>query len=192
MSSTTMSTTTKANTEAEKARAVLMAFAQHGFKKTSMECIGQAANVSRQSIYKKFGSKEACYKWVIHAYLHNVYTRIFTAMESGDEQPLETLLTVMDIMIGESVEISNNPHGAELFDDALKISNTSQEDWPLRLRARMASFLVRNNLASEETAEGVAFAIISAGKGLLLQEDSREQFLKDIRLIINSVVIQHK
>lgn len=187
-----MPNTVKANIDADVVKAMLMTFALHGFKKTSMECIGRAAGVSRQSIYKKFGSKEACYEWVIHAYVSNIYTRIFAVMEDNTSEPQQTLIDAMDILIGEAIEIVNNPHGAIVYEYTLKLTQTSPEDWPLRFRARMASFLERNNLASEETAEGASFAIIYAGKGLLLESPSREQFLKNMRIIITSVISQQK
>lgn len=175
-------------TEVEKAKAVLMTFAQYSFQKTSMEDIGRAAGVSRQSIYKKFGSKEKCYEWVIHTYLSNMYARIFSALEDEETPPLHTLVHCMDILIGEAVEIVSNSHGPEILNDALKASRASQEDWPLRLRARMADFLERHNLVTPHKSKGVAFALISAGKGLLLEEATRDQFLEDMTIIIKSVV----
>ncbi len=53
---------TKVNDEHNKAKDLMLTFAQYGFKKTSMEDIGSAVGVTRQSIYKKFGSKEKCYQ----------------------------------------------------------------------------------------------------------------------------------
>ncbi len=171
-----------------KAKDILATFAQYGFQKTSMEDIARAMGVSRQSIYKKFGSKDKCYEWSIHTYLSGMYSSIFTDLSNDETPPLKTLINVFDTFIGQAVEIVNNPHGAEVFNDALKATHASQEDWPLRYRTRLAEFLERHNLASNNKALGMAFALISAGKGLLLEETSRSQFLKDMSLIIESVV----
>lgn len=172
------------------AKDLLATFAQYGFQKTSMEDIACAAGMSRQSIYKKFGSKDKCYEWTLHTYLSGMYSRIFAALGNDDLPPLRTLINVFDILIGEAVEIVRNPHGTEIFDDALKAVHSSEEDWPLRFRARLADFLERNGYASSDRAYGMAFALISAGKGLLLEEASREQFLDHMTLIIKSVVTQ--
>ncbi len=37
-----------------------------------MEEIARAVGLSRQSIYKKFGSKEACYTWALKTYMEKV------------------------------------------------------------------------------------------------------------------------
>ncbi len=176
--------------ENEKAKDILATFAQYGFKKTSMKDIARAMGVSRQSIYKKFGSKEKCYEWSIHTYLSGMYSKIFTDLNNDDIPPLKTLINVFDTFIGQAIDIVNNSHGTEVFNDALKATHASQEDWPLRYRTRLAEFLERHNYASSDKALGMAFALISAGKGLLLEETSRSQFLEDMTLIIESIVVQ--
>lgn len=172
-----------------KAKDVLAAFTQYGFRKTSMEDIARAAGVSRQSIYKKFGSKDACYAWTVNAYLADMYGRIFAAMDKDDLPPFMTLRTVFDIFIGEAVELVRNPHGTELLDDAIKAAYSSDEDWPLRFRARLGAFLYRSGYAAS-TDEGVekAFALIAAGKGLLLEATTTERFRKDMKRVLEAVV----
>ncbi len=183
-----MSAIAKNNYESENVAELLATFAQYGFRKTSMEDIARTAGVSRQSIYKKFSSKERCYRWTIHSYLSGMYARIFTALNNDDLPPLRTLVNVFDIFIGEAIEIVSKPHGTEILDDCLKTTHASEEDWPLRLRARLADFLERHKLVSTERAKGTAFALISAGKGLLVEESSRDQFLESMTVIIKSVV----
>lgn len=183
-----MVNTTKINREHAQARDILTTFGQYGFRKTSMEDIGRAAGVSRQSIYKKFGSKERCYEWTLHTYLADLYTRIFSILSQDNPAPLQTLVRVFDILIGEAVDIVSNPHGPQVYNDALKATHASEEDWPLRLKTRLAEFLKRHRLVSSDKAAGVAYALISASKGLLLEEDTREDFLKNMTLIIKSVL----
>ena len=179
------------NKEHESARNILMTFAQYGFRKTSMEEIANAAGISRQSVYKKFGTKEKCYQWTIHTYLSGMYSHIFALLEKEDLPPMHILLNVFDIFIGQAVEIVRNPHGAEIFKNALQATHASSEDWPLRYKARLADFLERHRYTSEEKATGMAFCLISAGKGLLLEEPSREQFLDDMKVILESVCVKN-
>ena len=183
-----MLATAKNDYDDENTTELLATFAQYGFRKTSMEDIARAAGVSRQSIYKKYGSKEKCHEWTIHSYLSSMYARIFAALSNDELPPLRTLVNVFDILIGEAIEIVSQPHGTEILDDCLKITHAAEEDWPLRLRARLADFLDRHNLVATERAKGTAFALISAGKGLLVEESSREQFLESMSVIIKSVL----
>ncbi|UTW56499.1 TetR/AcrR family transcriptional regulator [Kordiimonas sp. SCSIO 12610] len=171
------------------AKDILAAFAQYGFRKTSMQDIANAAGVSRQSIYKKFGNKENCYNWTINTYLSGMYGRIFELLNNEEMPPMFTLTKVFDILIGEAIDIVNNGHGTEILDDTLEITYSSHEDWPIRLRARMADFLYRNGYASTaEEGGGKAFVMISAGKGLLLEAKSRDIFQQDMRQILEAML----
>lgn len=173
--------------EYQAAKSVLITFARYGFKKTSMQDIADAAGVSRQSVYKKFGSKEQCYQWVIRTYLIDMYSRIFAALDKDELPVAHTLLKVFEIFILESVEIVNHPHGTLILDDALKAANNSDEDWPLRFRARLADYLSRHKLTSADKAQGVAFTLIYAGKGLILEGRNNDEFYREMPLIINSI-----
>ena len=172
----------------ENARNILETFARYGVRKTSMEEIANAAGVSRQSIYKKFGSKKQCHEWTIDTYLSDMYGRIFEALANDQQAPMQTLHQVFDILIGEAIEIVSNPHGTEVLNDVFQSQKCSGDDWPLRLKSRLAEFLVRHGLITSERAEGIAYTLVSAGKGLLLEDSSREQFHQEMTMIINSVV----
>lgn len=179
-------------TDSETARKILTAFAQYGFRKTSMTDIARAAGVSRQSIYKKFGSKDRCYEWTQQTYLAHMYTRMFASLSKDSNDSYAKILHYFDIFIGEGVKIISNPHGAEILGDLFKTTHSSEEDWPLRSRARLADFLERQNLATPENSTGLAFTLISAGKGLLLEEATREHFLDDMGLILKSFLISRE
>ncbi len=172
------------------AKGVLATFSKYGFQKTSMENIAHAVGLSRQSIYKKFGSKENCYEWTIKTYLNDMYSRVFTILSNEDVSTKQTLIRVFDIVIGEAIEIVSQAHGTEILDDVLRITNSSDDDWPLRFRARLADFLERHNYVSNMNANVMAFALISVGKGLLLEQTSRDQFVEDMTLIIDCLINQ--
>ncbi len=171
-----------------KAKDLMLTFAQYGFKKTSMEDIGSAIGVTRQSIYKKFGTKEKCYEWTLNTYLSGMYSHIFITLEDDTGDSFQTLINVFDIFIGEAVGIVSKTHGAEILRDTLKTTYSSPEDWPLRFRARLADFLVRNDYAAKENARGMAFGLISAGKGLLLEESQRDEFLEHMTIILKGII----
>jgi len=177
----------ESKTDYVTARRVLATFAQYGFKKTAMDDVAKAMGVSRQSVYKRFGNKVLCYAWVIDTYLGDIYGRAFTALAKDDVRAEETLQTVFDILIGEAIDIINLAHGTEVLDDCLQAAEASPEDWLLGFRARLADYLARHQVVPAEKAPGIAFVLMSAGKGLLLQGNTRAQFHQDIRLIIDSV-----
>ncbi|WP_234495752.1 TetR/AcrR family transcriptional regulator [Vibrio maritimus] len=177
----------KVSQEFDLAKQLLFTFTLHGFQKTSMQDLANSAGLSRQSIYKKFGSKDKCYQWVIHTYLATMYANIFDILGDHDIEPMEGLMKTFDVFIGNAVKVISNPHGAQVLDDTLKATHASVEDWPIRFRERLANYLTHHNLVSDENAFGVAYTLISAGKGLLLEESTRESFTKNIKIIITSV-----
>lgn len=171
----------------EIAKKVLLQFAQYGFRKTSMADIAEVAGVSRQSIYKKFGTKEQCYDWTIDTYLQALYSEMFTLLERDDLPPMQVLAMVFDIFIGQTVETVSKPHGMELYRDSLRLTCGSDQDWPLRFKARLADFLLRHRFATEATATGLAFTLIYSGKGLLMEGGTREKINHDMGLIFATI-----
>lgn len=171
-----------------KAEKILSVFAEYGFQKTSMEQIAGASGVSRQAIYNKFSTKENCYNEAILAYLSYMYGRIFERLEERSDNPLNTLVDVFDILIGDAVDIVNRPNGAQLLKESLKLSKKSSEDWGIRLNARLADFLKKHDCVEENKAEITASMLVLSGKGLLLEEPTREGFVEDMKKIIENII----
>lgn len=171
------------------AKAILFVFAQYGFRKTSMEEIGRAANLSRQSIYNKFGSKKNCYTWATNAYLDEMYGRIFAVLNSNTITPNLALSSVFYDLVGESIDLVSNQYGTEVFRGAIDASYASEQDWPLRFRARLGDFLYRHHLAkSSEMGKVKAFALIAASKGLILEYRDREKAKADMMIIVKGII----
>lgn len=176
------------NNEVEIAKKVLVAFADKGVAKTSMADIASASGISRQSIYKRFGSKEACYAWVIEHYLADMYARIFALLEDEERSSLTILQAVFSIFVKEAFAVTRQPFGAEVFNDVLSATHASKEDWPIRFRSRLASYIESKTSITKDHAYGIAFALISAGKGLMLEARTNEEFDADMTLIIGSLI----
>ncbi|MCT4562930.1 MAG: TetR/AcrR family transcriptional regulator [Maledivibacter sp.] len=170
------------------ARKIFLPFTRLSYKKTTMQDIANATGMSRQSIYKKFGSKEKCYNWAIQTYLSDMYSRIFEELSRDQHGPFQTLQEVFEIFIGEGIDIINHSYGTNVLDDVLAATYSSEEDWHVRFTNRLADFLVKNDCVTPEKSLGIAMALISSGKGLLLVETSKEQFKFDMTLIIKSVI----
>lgn len=173
--------------ETMMAKQLLLTFALNGFQKTSMQDLARSAGLSRQSMYKKFGTKEQCYQSVINIYLDNMYCQIFQILADESLAPHQGLMKVFDVFVGNAVEVISNAHGSKVLDDTLKATHSSTQDWPLRFRTRLANYLIQHKLATSENALGVAYTLISAGKGLLVEESSRDSFTKNMAFIINSI-----
>tara|TARA_Y100001960_G_C14777643_1_gene884308 strand:- start:322 stop:870 length:549 start_codon:yes stop_codon:yes gene_type:complete len=165
---------------------VLKKFAEHGYSKTAMDDISNIMGISRQAVHKRYGSKEGCYNAAIEYYLNAMYLELFELLDKG--KGLETLTKVFDVFLGNAVEIVSQKHGAEIFADVLKFTHSAKEDWPFRFKLRLAIFLEDNGYSNKDDSLGLAFSLISAGKGLLLERKTRDNFMEDMQIIITTLI----
>lgn len=176
------------NLELKIAKQLLLEFAKVSFKKISMKDIANISGVSRQAIYKKFGTKEKCYEYILHIYIEDLYQRIFSTLESKQKEPEDVLFDVFNIFLGESIEVVKNEYGTEILDDCLRYVHTSQDDWHIRFKSRLTTYLVSNKVIEPEKAEARALALILASKGLLLEKQNLEDFQTELKIIINNLI----
>ena len=170
-------------------RDVIAAFAQYGFRKTSMEDIAKAVNLSRQSIYKKFGSKESCYTWALKTYMQTLYHNVFEILDKAEGAPKNVLEEVLISVVGDSVEIGHSQHGPELLEDALQAASADPENLPHRYEDKLSAYLLRQNLAtSDAQAQDLAHVLVTATRGALIVAGSRDSYASDIRRILGAVL----
>lgn len=96
-------------------------------------------------------------------------------------------MTVFDIFIGEAIDTVNRAHGAQILSDVLEAKRESNEDWPIRFQSRLSQYLDKTDFVRSDLADCTAFLLICSSKGLLLEEQSRDLFLKDMKEIISSI-----
>ncbi|WP_331252143.1 TetR/AcrR family transcriptional regulator [Ruegeria lacuscaerulensis] len=167
---------------------IMTAFAQYGFRKTSMEDIARAVGLSRQSIYKKFGSKDACYAWALRAYTEALYQHVFALLDQAENAPMAVVETALISVVGDSVELAESRHGSELLEDALAVASAQPENWPSLYAQKLGAFILRHDLAATpERAQDLAHILITATRGALVVASSREAFARDIRRILRGV-----
>lgn len=172
-----------------EARDVLMAFSRYGFRKTSMEDIGRAAGLSRQTIYTKFGSKEACFEWVLKTYLSDLYGQVFDLLAQETATPLATLQTCFDMVVGEAVEFGKTPHGAEMLESGMQISGTGADNLVEKYGRHLARFLQRHGLAETQSrADDLAHLLITSSRGALLNAITRKAFSDDMKRVLATVL----
>ena len=168
---------------------VMMAFAQYGFRKTSMEDIARATDLSRQSIYKKFGSKEGCYDHIVLAYMSGLYTDIFAVLDDGTAPPPVILERVFTRIGEDAVAFAKTLHGPELMEDALRTANTTPECWPQMFEEKLALFFDKHGFArSPEHAQDIAFVMVKASRGSLIHAETVESYCADMHRVFQTIL----
>ena len=82
----------------------LTVFARHGYRKTSMDDIAQAAGVSRQGLYLHFETKEDLFRAAVRHSIRRAHVAVAAALESADEPLEQRLLTAFDEWVGRRYE----------------------------------------------------------------------------------------
>ncbi|MCF6327445.1 MAG: TetR/AcrR family transcriptional regulator [Devosiaceae bacterium] len=177
-------------TEAQIAREILTVFIRYGFKKTSMADIARAAELSRQSIYNRFGSKEAVFDWVVETSAREVLHQVRTVLSAPKEKPLETLVMVYDIWLGNYVSLSSGAgHGAEIMDLAIASKSASTSTREEEFAILVAEFILECDLAKDiSSAQNKVLVLKFASKGLFLIAKSTEEFSQNMRRIITTTL----
>ena len=80
--------------------AALGVFARHGYRKTSMDDVAQAAGVSRQGLYLHFETKEDLFREAVHHSIRQAHAAVDTALEVTDTSLEERLVAAFDAFIG--------------------------------------------------------------------------------------------
>lgn len=170
-----------------KPKDMLMVFAHYGLRKTSMENIADAAGVSRQSIYKRFGSKQETFEWVLGAFLDEIFQAAMQALENPNpDNPQKTVLKVFEHWSGEAAPVvSGTAHGAELLEIGIRFAEEADRDWEAQMMAKLSEFLVASKLAASiPAAMEIAIALSYASKGIMLKSRSAEDFSREMARVV--------
>lgn len=123
-------------------------FLAYGYRRTTMDDIAGAAEISRPALYLVFRNKSAIYR----ALARNVVGQVLAAAEAAiaEDLPLEEKLgRALRCALDVTDELAQSPHGAEILD----MKNSLAGDIMAEARERMAG-LVGGVLAGEAARRG--------------------------------------
>ena len=171
-------------------QSVLTVFARYGFRKTSMDDLAKAAGVSRQTVYNRFGSKEAALDWAVAGYLEQAYGKAVAALADTDAAPAEALVEAFMRWAGDGVPLLHGPgHGAEILELGMDAIRRAEDDPDARFRQALVAFLVgRGVCAGEVEAEDIAYLLQMSSKGVLLKVDNVEAFQAGMTRIVRTAL----
>lgn len=165
-----------------------MVFARYGLQKTSMQDIATAAGISRQSVYKRYGSKQGAFEAVLSAFLDERLSAAGKTLLGSDEFELK-ILRYFEQWAGEIAPVvGSTEHGAELLDSGIRFAQASERDWEGDAMGALSDFLVDRNLVRDsQEAEDIAHCLSVASKGILLKVQSAEEFSREMERVVRVV-----
>lgn len=170
---------------------VLRVFAGYGFGKASMAEIASAANVSRQTLYNRFRTKKAVLSWAAAGFTEVCMARALARL-AEPETDAETAMTgcfmawISDVL----PLLRSAPHGAEILDMGVDTQRRENVDRVARMSAHLAEFMLDRGICRNASdAEGRAFLLIMASKGLLLESQDVGTFEAGMRRAVQAVLL---
>jgi AcrR family transcriptional regulator len=158
-------------------------FNRHGFAKTSMSDIANAAGISRTSLYKHFATKEEVFKGLSERINGRVYDAVVAAF--SDREPWDKrLLHVINARVGWVYELLHeSEYGRELINEKNRICGGEIVAANDRFQSLVAGLLAEN-LADPGRADLLAGVLIQSVNGVLEKAETSQQAEAHVSLLV--------
>jgi AcrR family transcriptional regulator len=177
------------------ARAALGVFARYGFRKTSMDEVARAADISRQGLYLLFGDKEALFRAAIGRMIEDGLAAVDTAL-AADAPIGPRLYAAMKTWYGRSVGAPAETLD-ELFARSVSMLRGEMERSGEMVAARLEAAIAASPLAARLAERGLSPAdaartLEACGLGLkhagLTPEAFRARVAAAVSLVVGAPV----
>lgn len=182
--------------EADPRRAAILdaafdVFCRYGFKRTAMEDIARAADMSRAALYLHYRNKTDIFRSLAQQYFDVTDARLRRALCPG-LAPEAALLALVDAKAGPELEaMFASPHGEDLLDANFATSADLVQAGEARIAAILAEWLAAEARAGRITLDAVggdagalATTIIGAISGLKTPGSGFAAFRADCRRLM--------
>ncbi|WP_084526426.1 TetR/AcrR family transcriptional regulator [Nocardia vaccinii] len=168
--------------------AALDTFVRYGYRKTSMEDVARAADISRPGLYLLFGSKQELFTAAVTDALNRSIAAVGEVLADTTRPSRDRLLDAFDQWTGRYIGVmSGEVHTmAEEYADLLGPAVT---EFPSRFAALLdASLAESTDTAIAPRSTAVAQTLISTSIGIKQQVTTREAFLERLAVAIDLIV----
>lgn len=162
----------------------LKVFARHGFKKTSMEDIARAAQVSRQGIYLHFKNKEDIFTASIQRAIDDNLAAASKALNS--KAPLEEkLLGALDEWFGRYVGLFHI-EASDIPQYVRQLFGAAVDEWRGSFQQQLIKVITNGSSQKSKVQQATEIAQILCACGMTWKNDlaSREEFLTRMKATI--------
>ncbi len=157
---------------------LLAEFASTGYAKTSMTSLAEAAGVTRQTIYNRFGRKDAVLEWAIGAVVRSLRADALACLADPKRPTEQALLDAFCSWLGPVVKfVRDGRYG----DEILGLGNAARRRagaYPLdAFTAELTDALLSRGVREQRReAADLAFVLVMAAKGLLADSETEADF----------------
>lgn len=163
-----------------------LAFARYGYRKASMDDVAREVGVSRQALYKRFGSKSDLFRLCIRQVFDDASESARASLGDTSLPLEERLLLAFDGWAGRQVDaLRASPHAAGVLQSGVGEPDDARHAAGREfLDAVAQAFRAEGLLEDEISAEEAAFALSTASRGLLQEARSREDYGRRMKVVV--------
>ena len=179
---------------AEQLETVFLVFIRYGFRKTSMDDVARAMGVSRQAIYKRFGTKETLFSTVVDGVMHQSFAQAIRLLDAPDLPLADRLMNSCDALAGHFVDhLRASPHSVEV----IALVNQEKQAHADRYDAVYTDIRIKKLMEAGVTddakiARDMVDTMTYAAKGLLHTARNNEEFRAGFAQVIRTLLPNDK
>jgi TetR/AcrR family transcriptional regulator, regulator of autoinduction and epiphytic fitness len=184
-----MATIAAEATDRSRKAAILLAaqpvFFRYGFRKTSMDDVAKAADVSRQGLYVHFASKEDLFREMIHQGL-SLHVRAARVALTDEARPIgQRLVDALNEWFGDRDKLGAD---SDLPQASLQIAGAIMEDHKGQFETEICRAIEKSELMSVYAAHGISAsqitdALMATSRGIS-NTASNETFVERITVAV--------
>jgi AcrR family transcriptional regulator len=170
--------------------AALATFVRFGFRKTSMEEIARAAQMSRQGLYLHFSTKEKLFRTGAEFAFSEALKTAKACLEDPELELEARLVGALDAWLGQYVGIMSPDN--DLFEASKRLIGPMMDDYEERFsdtlaKAIRSSDLVAAHRVSGLSARQLADTLQAAARGHKYFAASRKDFVHGVTIAVKAL-----
>ncbi len=171
----------------------LEVFLKFGFRKTSMDEVARAANVSRQGLYLHFSRKEVLFRAVVEHALASALQAAGAQLENPTSTTLERLVGALDEWVGRYVG-ALGAGVSDLGEATNALVHALVHDENERFLALLTKFIRSSGLLAAYkpaglTARQLAQTLNATARGLKYECRTRQQFVDAVSQAVRALCL---
>ena len=177
--------------EAEILRAALTVFGHYGYKKTSMEQLAKAADLSKPSLYLHFAGKEDIFIESMRFYLSEGLWQVENSLKDKDVPFNQRLINALDHWFGRNIDLFHiDPH--EVITVGNRIAYSEVEEVKMKFINTIANAISENSNFIETklktSALELAHVMFLFGTCWKENKQTRPEFRKNLELFVKALL----
>lgn len=166
--------------------AALTVFATFGYRKTSMDAVARAADISRPGLYFLFSSKEELFRATMRQELDRALGDVRAALTAPDVDLNARLVAALDANLGRYVGTHLNEGVDDLLEQGTAKLDSMYDDYRGAFHDALAEAIAASGRPADKvTPRQIAEVLAAAGEGWKHRVADRPEFVDKLSLAVN-------